>query len=258
VTVASSEGPLSTAGKGGMVWKRLPAVEAAELSLGFRESVAIALSFAVYGAVWGNLARQAGLSTAESVAMSIFVCAGTAQFAVLPGLLAGASLWSLAITTYIVNLPNYLMAASLAPHLTGLSRLRLALLAHGISNSTYALTQARFARHRPYAAYFVGSTLAVYGAWCGGTLVGALLGERIPDPRTLGLDMVFPAVFIAIAIRTIRSARDWVVAVGAAVVAVAVAWRFGGTWHIAVAGVGASLIGLWPERSTTTAKGTER
>lgn len=246
MTIASSHGPVDSVGKDGMTSERVATVELHELSLGVREAVTVALSFATYGAVWGNLARQAGLSVGETVAMSIFVCAGTAQFAILPGLVAGASLWSLAITTYVVNLPNYLMAASLAPHFTGLSRTRLALLAHGISNSTYALTQARFARSRPYAMYFVGSTLGIYAGWCGGTLIGALLGEWIPDPRKFGLDMVFPAVFIAIAVRTIRSSRDWVVAAVAAVVAVVVAWQVGGTWHVAVAGIGASLLGLWP------------
>ena len=44
------------------------------------------------------------------------------------------------VTTYIVNLRHYLMAASLAPYFAHLSRGRLALLAHGITDESYALT----------------------------------------------------------------------------------------------------------------------
>lgn len=234
-----------------MPFWRLRHADRRELAVGLRQAVAVVPSFAIYGAVWGSLARQSGLSAGEAVAMSVFVCAGTAQFAVLPVLGAGAPLWVLVMTTYIVNLPNYLMAASLAPYFTGLSRGRLALLAHGISNSTYALTLARFADNPANPVYFVGSTIAVYLAWCVGTLVGAVLGERIPDPQRFGLDFVFPAVFIAIAARAIRSRRDWLVAGVAAALAVAVAWQAGGTWHIAIAALGASLIGLWPASAQT-------
>ena len=53
---------------------------------------------------------------------------------------AGAPAWLLVVTTYIVNLRHYLMAASLAPYFAHLSRGRLALLAHGISDESYALT----------------------------------------------------------------------------------------------------------------------
>jgi predicted branched-subunit amino acid permease len=56
---------------------------------------------------------------------------------------------------------------------------------------------------------------------------------------------VFPAVFIAILARTIRARWQWVVAGVAAVVALAVQAAVGGTWHIALAGLGASALGVW-------------
>jgi predicted branched-subunit amino acid permease len=219
----------------------------AEVREGVRDAAAIAMSFAIYGAVWGSLATRAGLSVSASLAMSVFVCAGTTQFAVLPLMSGGASVTALLVTTYITGLPNYLMAASLAPYFTGLSRPRLGLLAHGISNSTYALAIDRFARRPPSALYFLGSTLAVYAAWCAGTFAGALVGARLPDPARYGLDVVFPAVFIAIAARAIRSPREWAIAGTAAVLALAAASSLGGTWHIAIAGLGASLLGLGPD-----------
>jgi 4-azaleucine resistance transporter AzlC len=202
-------------------------------------------SIVAYGIVWGGLARQAGLSLGELVAMCLLVTAGTAQFVALPMIQSGAPAWLLVVTTYIVNLRHYLMAASLAPYLAHLSRGRLALIAHGVTDESYALTMARFATHRPHPAYFAGSAATAYLAWYVGATLGGLLGGRIPDPHRYGLDFVFPAVFIAILARTIQSPWQWAVAGVAAAVALLVKGTIGGTWHIALAGLGASALGIW-------------
>jgi 4-azaleucine resistance transporter AzlC len=223
-----------------------------ELAAAVRDALATVVpSIVAYGTVWGGLARQAGLSLGEIVAMCLLVSAGTAQFVALPMLTAGAPAALLVLTTYIVNLRHYLMAASLAPYFAGLSRSRLALLAHGVTDESYALTQARFARRPAHPAYFAGSAATVYSAWYLGAILGAAAGEWIPDPWRFGLDFVFPAVFIAILAREIRASWQWVVAAAAAAIALAVAVGVGGTWHIALAGLGASTVGIWlaPSRS---------
>jgi 4-azaleucine resistance transporter AzlC len=202
-------------------------------------------SILAYGAVWGGLARQAGLSLGELVAMSLLVTAGTAQFVALPMLRAGDPAWLLVVTTFIVNLRHYLMAASLAPFLAHLSRGRLLLLAHGVTDEAYALTMARFARRPAHPAYFAGSAAATYAAWYAGSAAGGVLGGRIPDPYRYGLDFIFPAVFIAILARTVRSPWQWAVAGAAGGIALVVRATAGGTWHIALAGLGAAALGAW-------------
>jgi 4-azaleucine resistance transporter AzlC len=223
-----------------------PGAPRAEAWAGVRDALTTVVpSIAAYGVVWGGLARQAGLSLGELVAMCLLVTAGTAQFVALPMLQSGAPAWLLVVTTYIVNLRHYLMAASLAPYLARLSRGRLALLAHGVTDESYALTMARFARGPAHPAYFAGSAAATYVAWYVGAAAGGVLGGRIPDPHRYGLDFVFPAVFIAILARTIQAPWQWAVAGVAAGVALAVKGAVGGTWHIAVAGLGASALGVW-------------
>jgi predicted branched-subunit amino acid permease len=85
----------------------------------------------------------------------------------------------------------------------------------------------------------------LYLAFYVGGFAGAVLGSRIPDPTRLGLDFVFPAVFIAIVAPALRVRWQWLVAGLAALIALPVAWRVGGTWHIALAGLGASALGIW-------------
>jgi hypothetical protein len=52
-------------------------------------------------------------------------------------------------------------------------------------------------------------------------------------------------VFIAILARTIQAPWQWAVGAAAAATALAVQAALGGTWHIAVAGLGASALGIW-------------
>ena len=187
--------------------------------------------------------------------MCLLVSAGTAQFVALPMLEAGAPPALLVVTTFVVNLRHYLMAASLAPFFAGLGRGRLALLAHGVTDESYALSLARFARQPASAAYFGGCAFTTYLAWYVGAVGGAVLGSRIPDPHRFGLDFVFPAVFLAILARTVRVPWQWTVAVVATAVALAVKVTAGGTWHIAAAGLAASALAVWLAPSSADATG---
>ena len=63
------------------------------------------------------------------------------------------------------------------------------------------------------------------------------------EPERYGLDFAFPAVFLALVAVQLRRRSDWLVAVGAAVLAVAIAVVLPGNWHIVIAGVAVSAVG---------------
>ena len=51
--------------------------------------------------------------------MSLIVFAGASQFVAVPMLASGASPWAVILTTYVINMRHYLMAATLAPSFSG-------------------------------------------------------------------------------------------------------------------------------------------
>ena len=55
--------------------------------------------------------------------------------------------------------------------------------------------------------FLLGSTLAQYPAWVGGTVLGALAGGALGDPRSLGLDAIFPAFFLGLLVVEPRRPR---------------------------------------------------
>ncbi|HZW74967.1 MAG TPA: AzlC family ABC transporter permease, partial [Caldimonas sp.] len=184
-------------------------------------SLALVPSVFVYGTVFGGLAVQSGLTVAQVVGMSVLVFAGASQFVAVPMLATGAPAVAIIVTTYVVNMRHYLMAATLAPSFRGFRRAWLAVIAHVINDESFAVAVAR--SQPPDARIYLGSAIAICAAFTGGVLVGVSLGGLVERPERYGLDFAFPAVFLALVTVQLRRRADWLVAVGAAVIAVALA-----------------------------------
>jgi 4-azaleucine resistance transporter AzlC len=211
---------------------------------GFVASLALVPSVFVYGTVFGGLAVQAGLRAIEVWGMSLLVFAGASQFVAVPMLAAGASPLAIVVTTYVVNMRHYLMAATLAPAFHGFSRGWLAVVAHLLNDESFAIAVARHNPPDPWV--YIGSAAAICGAFLSGVVVGTQVGGLVADPARWGLDFAFPAVFLALVAVQLRRRADWLVALASAVVAVAIALVLPGNWHIVVAGVAVSgLAALW-------------
>lgn len=208
---------------------------------GFVASLALVPSVFVYGTVFGGLAVQAGLRPIEVWAMSVLVFAGASQFVAVPMLAAGASPVAIVVTTYVINMRHYLMAATLAPAFREFPRRWLALVAHVLNDESFAIAVAR--RNPPDPWLYIGSAAAICGAFLAGVPVGTQLGGLVEDPGRWGLDFAFPAVFLALVAAQLRRHADWLIALTSAVTAVAVALALPGNWHIVVTGVAVSGVG---------------
>jgi len=203
-------------------------------------SLALVPSVFVYGTVFGGLAVQAGLRPLEVWGMSLLVFAGASQFIAVPMIAAGASPLAIVLTTYVVNMRHYLMAATLAPSFQAFPRGWLPVVAHFVNDESFAVAVAR--RNPPEPWFFVGSAVAVSGSFLAGVAVGTQLGGLVADPARWGLDFAFPAVFLALVAVQLRRPADWVIAAAAGALAVGIALVLPGTWHIALAGFAVSTL----------------
>jgi predicted branched-subunit amino acid permease len=107
---------------------------------------------------------------------------------------------------------------SVAPSLRGpwLSR-----FLHGqlVVDESWAIASEGAGRYNMRVLFGAGLTL--YLAWVGGTTLGALFGDAIGDPARLGLDAAFPALFLALLVPQLTSARAKQAAVLGAAIALA-------------------------------------
>lgn len=213
----------------------------------FREGVSdtlpLLLGMIPFGLAYGILGKSIGLSSGETVAMSIMVFAGAAQFICLPMFAEGASLLMIAFTTLLINLRHLLMGASLATYMSGLSMPFKAFLAFGMTDETYAVTISRAQKGGYSGAYQLGSNATCYLLWVISTVGGVILGSHISDPLSWGLDFAMPATFLALLIPRLRDKVSIVVCLVATLVSVGAVILIPGKWYIIIACLAAVAAG---------------
>ena len=179
----------------------------------------IGVAVGVYGVSFGVLAVAAGLSPAQACVMSMLVFTGASQFAFVGVLAGGGGALAAMGPAVMLAVRNAAYGLSLAPILPRRLRDR-ALAAHLVIDETTAMARAQ---DDPRAARraFLATGVSVWVCWNAGTLAGALLGGGLGDPRTLGLDAMFPAAFLALLAPQLRRPGAPVAAVAGAVIALA-------------------------------------
>ena len=171
---------------------------------GARVIAPIALAAAAFGASFGILAGTADFERLAAVVMSATTFAGSAQFAVVSTLDEGGGVAAAIVAAVLLNARYAPISVSVAPVFRG-SRARRLLESQLIVDESWVVSR------RPDGSFdrrvLVGAGLVLYVAWVGGTAVGAVAGEAIADPASLGLDAAFPALFLALLVPQLRASR---------------------------------------------------
>jgi 4-azaleucine resistance transporter AzlC len=188
------------------------------------DGLAIVLSLFAFGVVFGLAARQADFSLLEALAMSLIAYSGAAQFAAVGLVAAGVPWLSILILTALLNARHVLYSASLAPWFSGTSRPRRAAAAHFLTDEVFALTMpgVRALGRLDVRSYALAAVLTMT-PWVMATVVGYAGGQLLPDPRALGLDIVFPAAMAGLAVALVTERRSLVAAVAGGSIGLAIA-----------------------------------
>jgi branched chain amino acid efflux pump len=167
---------------------------AGTVAQGLRIGIPYAMASFLLGLSFGVLARPV-MGPAAAIVMSVIVFAGSAQFAALAVLSAGGGAIAAIVAGLLLNLRFVPMGIAIASSLNQRAVGR-ALRGQALVDASWALANRGDGRFD--IALLLGSTLAQYPAWVFGTVTGVLVGGAIGDPRTLGLDAIFPAFFLGL------------------------------------------------------------
>jgi 4-azaleucine resistance transporter AzlC len=205
----------------------------------------VLITVLVVGTSFGIVARQEGLSPVEIMAMSVFIFAGAAQFAMVQLFKDGVG-WPLIVATVLlINLRHLLMAAALRPYFARVSVARRLAAAFVLTDEAFAMAIGWFRRGRTEVAYYATFAVALYVLWNAATLVGMLVGPAIGEPRRFGVDFAITATFIAIVVIGVRRRSDAVVALAAALIASTLAYLGASVVAVVTAGALAPLLVLF-------------
>lgn len=220
---------------------------------GVRDALPFLLVVGPFGMLFGVVGSEAGLNILEILSFSIVVIAGAAQFTALQLMVEDVPTLIVLASSLAVNLRLAMYSASLTPHLGAAPIWQRALIAYFTIDQSYAMAIARFEREpeMPLAdkvAFFLGCALALTPFWWAATVLGALLGQAIPD--WLALDFALPITFLALIAPMLRTLPH----VAAAVVSVALALAIASLPYnlgLLVAGLGGMMAGAEVERRQT-------
>ena len=201
-----------------------------------------------FGIAIGISAVAAGFSGFESFALSALVFAGAAQIAVVSLFSGGAGLLAITLTTLMVNLRHVLYGMSLDRQLDAKPRPGRAILAFLMIDETYGVATRDHMDGRGGHAFFFGASLSVYLVYCLSTLAGVLLGSVLPDPESIGIDFIFPLMFVALVVPLLRSRKLVIVAGVAGLLALGLGTFTGGGTTVLITTILAASLGAWLER----------
>jgi predicted branched-subunit amino acid permease len=182
-----------------------------------RDALGIGIATGAYALSFGAISVTAGLSIAQTCALSVLMFTGASQFAFVSVIASGGSPWAGVATATLLGTRNALYGLRLAALLqvTGLRRLGAAQF---VIDETTAMAIARDVPSQSRFAFWATGA-SVFSLWNLGTLIGALATHALPDPKVLGFDAAPPAAFLALLAPRLRAREPVAIALAAALAA---------------------------------------
>ena len=185
-----------------------------------RDALGIGVATGAYALSFGTISVAAGLSVLQTCALSLLMFTGASQFALVGVIGSGGGPFAGAATAVLLGTRNGLYGLRLSPLLEVRGWRKAGASQFVIDETTAMAIGQRSGRAARLAFWTTG--LSLFGLWNLGTLLGALGGRALSDPKALGLDAGAPAAFLALLAPRMRGAREpWVVALAAAAVVLA-------------------------------------
>ncbi len=183
-----------------------------------RDSLGVGLAAGSFGVAFGVASAAAGLSTPQTMLLSLLAFTGGTQFAVISVVSSGGTLAAALGSGLLLGARNTLYGMRLAPLLRPRGVRRL-VVAQGTIDETTAMAVVR--RDPSLGRLAFWTTFAgCFVVWNTATAIGAVGARALGDPAKFGLDAVIPAAFLALLAPRLRAgAVERRVAVGAGVIA---------------------------------------
>ncbi len=185
---------------------------------GFRDALPLAFVVGVFGISYGILAVDAGFGKLAPLVMSLTTFGGSAQFAAVSVIGSGGAAAAATLAAVLLNTRYLAIGFSISPYLSG-GPLNRFLGANLVVDESWAVAM------RPDGstdrARLLGAGLAIYVFWAAGTVIGVVGGDVLGDPKDLGLDAAFPALFLALVAPMVRDKKALLAAVLGAAIAIA-------------------------------------
>ncbi|HIZ97443.1 MAG TPA: AzlC family ABC transporter permease [Candidatus Janibacter merdipullorum] len=189
----------------------------AEIATARKQGLSIGIASGAYGISFGALSIAAGLDVWQTMALSLLLFTGGSQFALVGILGSGGNPVTAVATSTLLGIRNGLYGLQTS-RVLGVRGWRRAGAAHLTIDESTAISLAQRTREVQQKGFWAGG-VSVFVFWNLSTLIGAVLGNALGDPRTWGLDAAAAAAFVALIWPRLRDRTGRVTAALAAAIA---------------------------------------
>lgn len=180
--------------------------------------ILVCLAVGVVGMSYGSLAMAYGFPVWVPFVLSITVLAGASEFMFIGIVASGGNPLAAAAAGLLVNARHVPFGVTVR-ELVGKRGLSL-LGCHIMNDESVVFGLSQKTPEQRKAAYWLCG-LGVAIVWPLGALLGAMVGKLLPDPETIGLDAVFPAILLALVVPAFKNRTTLIRACSGAVVSLA-------------------------------------
>nr|MBQ8244696.1 AzlC family ABC transporter permease [Oscillospiraceae bacterium] len=178
----------------------------------FLDTVPVMAGYVFLGFGFGILLYQSGYGTAWSLAMSLFIYAGSMQYLTVSLLSGGASLLTAALTTVVVNARHLFYGISMVETYKGAGKKKPYMI-FALTDETYSLVSQNqvpegISRHS--YCFLVSLFDQIY--WVGGSILGSLAGTLLPI-NFEGIAFALTALFVTIFVEQWLSTKNHIPAI---------------------------------------------
>ena len=178
----------------------------------FLDTVPVMAGYVFLGFGFGILLNESGYGALWSLAMSLFIYAGSMQYVAISLISGGAGLLTVALTTLMVNARHLFYGISMVDAYSGAGSKKPYLI-FALTDETYSLVSRNrvpegISRH----GYCFLVSLFDQFYWVAGSVLGSLAGSLIPINYE-GVDFALTALFVTIFVEQWLSSHNHAAAV---------------------------------------------
>lgn len=175
---------------------------ATEFRAGLKAGTSIAIGYFPVAITFGLLSKTTGLTLTETIAMSLIVFAGAAQYMSLTFIAAGTSSLEIILTIFIVNIRHLLMSTSLNEKVEKDAWYKKSLYAYGITDESFSV--ASLQNGKISTGFMFGLTFIGYASWVVSSGIGYVGGSILPGFLQQSLSIALYAMFVGLLVPSIK------------------------------------------------------
>ncbi len=157
-----------------------------------RDTIPVIAGYIVLGMGFGIIMKANGYNIWFALAMSLFIYAGSMQYAAISLFTSGTSLLTVALTTLVVNARHLFYGISMVDKYKD-AGIRKTYMIFALTDETYSLVCDT--NQDTNYCFFVSLQNQFY--WILGTVIGSVMGSKISF-NTKGIDFALTALFLTV------------------------------------------------------------